>query len=117
RLDAALGVTDGSPHERFRRGVWGVLVPLVPFGYGVSSLLTGHSVFLRLSRYQEFLRELSGRAALMAGLGYVCLGLLLHIHFLWHEHPQLAGVADAARLVSLLGLLASLFGLLFMIYA
>lgn len=102
RLDAILGVTDGSPHDRLYRFFLGVLVPLFPLWYGVTSIITQQSLILG-RRHFSLLREFSGKAAMMAGAAYVCLGLLLHIHNVSHEHPQLAGVADAGRLVSLLG--------------
>jgi hypothetical protein len=72
----------------------------------VTSLFTRHSRVI--GRWG--IAELTGTAAVMAGLGYISLAMILHVHNVWEDHPQFAGLADVARLLLLVGLLAALMG-------
>jgi hypothetical protein len=90
-LDAVLGVTDSSLEERLTKAFWGVLVPLLPLCFGVFSVISRHSKFIG----RGGLVDLTGTSALMAGVGYICIALLIHVHIVWEEHPWFDGIADA----------------------
>ena len=106
-LDAVLGVNNSSVEERVAKAFWGILVPLWPLWYGVASLISRESMFIG----RRGLVGLTGLSAMMAGIGYICLALLIHVHFVWEEHPLFDGISDAARAVLLIGIAAALLGL------
>ncbi len=111
--DATLGITNSRSEERIRKLLMGLIAPALPFLYGLSSVLSEHSKFIGRRGFVN----LSGFSAVAAGVAYLSLGLLLHVHNCWADHPRLAGVADAARgllaLVFGVGVLAMFYGVLF----
>ena len=111
-FDHALGVSDPTTESRVSKFVLGVLIPLVPLLYGLQSLMTAESAFPGRFR----LVQLEGPAALSAGVVYLAIGLILHVHHCWTEHVRLGGLADFARLVLAvliaIGLVGTLIGVL-----
>jgi hypothetical protein len=97
-LDAILGITDNSTENRISKLLMGIIVPALPVLYGVSSVLSRHSKFIGRGR----MADLSGLAAVAAGIGYLSLGLFIHVHYCWKDHPKLAGGADAASVFLIL---------------
>jgi len=103
-LDALLGITEPSIEDRVTKLLMGVMLPLLPVFYGLSSIRSGHSWFI--GRHGGM--HLFGRAATAAGFMYLSLGLLIHVHYCWKDHPKLAGVADFGQLILLLAIGLSL---------
>jgi len=54
--------------------------------------------------------NLDGVPAVSAGIGYLCLGLLLHVQMFWVDHMTLGGLADAARTLLIIVIAVSLVG-------
>jgi hypothetical protein len=108
-LDVVLGITEPSTEERVTKLLLGVVVPLFPIVYGVSSILSGRSKFL--GRFG--LMNVDGMAAVAAGIAYLSFGLFVHVSYCWGEHPILAGVVRYILLIVVgLSLLFVLVGVL-----
>ncbi len=84
RDDAGPGCSPSSGWREMWIG--GVAVALVPFGYGVYCLHTGHAWFLQ--RRGPFL-DLQGTEAVVLGIAYMGLGAYLHFRYFWGRHPRL----------------------------
>lgn len=116
-VDALLGIEDGSAEDRIERSLFGLLLPLVPLLYGLSSIISGQSVFVGGGRLTGMLRvaHLSGTSAVFAGVFYITVALLMHVHFVWQEHPRLGQLFDLARGSLLIVLIVSLLSMFWLI--
>ena len=59
---------------------------LIPVGYGVYCLYTGHAYFPR--RHGPIL-DLQGWEAVVLAIAYIAVGAFLHFKFFWGRHPRL----------------------------
>ena len=85
--------------------IGGIVVALLPVGFGVYCLCTGHAYFPR--RHGRGL-DLQGREAMVLAISYIALGAYLHFAWFWGRHPRLrswsARLGRAAMIVFLSGL-------------
>ena len=85
--------------------IGGIVVALLPVGFGVYCLCTGHAYFPR--RHGRGL-DLQGREAVVLAISYIALGAYLHFAWFWGRHPRLrswsARLGRAAMIVFLSGL-------------
>lgn len=92
-FDYILGLSDPSLEHRVLRFVWGLAVPLVLVGYGISCIVARQaSIFTRRG-----LTEVVGSTAVAVGIAYAAIGLLVYVHCCWEDHPLFAGVRGPAR--------------------
>ena len=66
--------------------IGGIGVALIPVGYGVYCLYTGHARFPR--RHGPIL-DLQGWEAAVLAIAYISIGAFLHFEYFWGRHPRL----------------------------
>jgi hypothetical protein len=66
--------------------IGGIGMALIPVGYGVYCLYTGHAYFPR--RHGPIL-DLQGWEAVVLAIAYIAVGAFLHFKFFWGRHPRL----------------------------
>lgn len=66
--------------------IGGIGVALVPFGYGVYCMLTGHAYVP--CRHRGFV-NLQGSDAVVMAIAYIGLGAYVHFRYFWGRHPRL----------------------------
>ena len=81
----------------------GVGVALVPFGYGVHCLFTGHARFFG-RRYGSHL-DLDGPAAMALAIAYIAVGVFIHAHWFWGLNSKLEPASYSLKLLALLAFL------------
>jgi hypothetical protein len=86
---------------------WGVVAALVPFGYGVVSLFTGHARLLGRGGESADFR---GVDAIAVAIGYISIGAFLHFRYFWGLHPK---ISDWSQLLCMLSLLSFVGSFLF----
>ncbi|MEI7729285.1 MAG: hypothetical protein WCO56_06920 [Verrucomicrobiota bacterium] len=84
-----------------RLAMWllGVGFALLPFGYGVWCLFTGHACFF--GRGSSSL-DLEGPAAVALAIAYLAVGVFIHAHWFWGLHPKLEPMSCLLKLLSVL---------------
>ncbi len=112
-LDFVDRLTDPPSDGPIQRLGIGLAVSALSFVYGLSWLLfPPESVSLPLSpRYgtgQQFATSTSGHVPVAVGLAFVLLGLYLHFHWYWGNHPRLNAYYVLLQGIALLGLAASI---------
>jgi hypothetical protein len=79
--------------------IGGIGVALIPVGYGVYCLYTGHAYVPR-SRLPVL--DLQGWEAVVLAISYIAAGALLHFKFFWGRHPRLHSWSPRLKKVALL---------------
>jgi len=92
----------------------GATVPLLLTGYAVKCWILKQATLP--GRHGQSM-QIYGEDAIM--LGFVCLfiGLFLHFHFFWTALPRLGLFSHSAKILSLLGLVVSIFWLLHSLFS
>jgi hypothetical protein len=103
--DAAESLAHAPAGGQLKMWLVGVGLALIPIGYGIHCLLTGHAVLpgrhgSRLDTY--------GSTATALALAYISLGAFLHFHYFWGLHAHLFVVSQLLKLLSVMVFLASL---------
>jgi hypothetical protein len=71
---------------RLKMWLLGFFLALIPLGYGVHCLMTGHARFFgRLGSHLD----LDGTAATSLAIAYIAVGLFMHAHWFWGLHLRL----------------------------
>jgi hypothetical protein len=85
--DNAMAFQGASPPSGWKeRWIGGIGLALIPVGYGLYCLYTGHAHFPR--RHGPFL-HLQGWEAAVLAIAYIAVGAFLHFKFFWGRHPRL----------------------------
>ena len=66
--------------------IGGIGLALIPVGYGVYCLYTGHAYF---PRRRGPILDLQGWEAVVLAVAYIAFGAFLHFEFFWGRHPRL----------------------------
>jgi len=82
----------------------GVGIALIPLGYGMHCLHTGHARFFG-RRFSHL--DLTGSAALALAIAYIAMGAFIHFHFFWGLHPRLYGLSPLFKMLAVLVFLGS----------
>lgn len=82
-----------------KRWLLGLGLALLPFGYGLQCLQSGHARFFG-TRGTHL--ELQGASATSLAVAYLALGVFLHSHYFWGLHPRLHPWSPLLKLLSLL---------------
>jgi len=83
----------------------GVGLALVPIGYGIHCLLTGHAKFF--GRRGSHL-DLTGSAAIAMAIAYIAIGVFIHAHWFWGLHPKLTALSPILKVLAVLVFLSGL---------
>src|SRR5688572_2831342 len=102
--DALEDLADGPSGGPLKMWLAGVGLALVPTGYGIRCLITGHARYV-VRNAPDF--ELEGSAAFAFALAHIALGAFLHFHFFWGLHPRLYSLSPLFKWISLLVLAGS----------
>ena len=95
------GEPTGGP---FKMWFWGAVVAIVPLGYGVVCLFTGHvSIIGRGGESAIF----HGAEAVGLATGYISVGAFLHFRYFWGLHERLRERYQLFVLFAILGLIGS----------
>ena len=90
----------------------GVGLALLPLGYGVRCLFTGHARFF--GRRASHL-DLDGSAAVALAIAYIAVGVFIHAHWFWGLHPRLALLSQLLKILAVLVFLGSFGYTIFMV--
>jgi hypothetical protein len=88
---------------RLKMWLLGVGLALIPLGYGMRCLFTGHA---RLFGRGADL-NLDGSAALALAIAYIAVGVFMHAHWFWGLHPRLEPSSYLLKGLALLVFLGS----------
>jgi hypothetical protein len=100
-LDVAEDLADAPSGGRFHMWLLGVGLALIPFGYGVRCLLTGHARFL--GRGSSL--NLEGSAAVAMAIAYIAIGVFIHAHWFWGMHRRLEPLSYPLKVLAALAFL------------
>jgi hypothetical protein len=89
---------------RLKMWLFGVGLALIPIGYGIHCLRTGHARFFG-DRGENL--DLNGSAAIALAIAYLAIGGFIHAHWFWGLHPRLEALGNLLKLVSVLVFLGS----------
>ena len=79
--------------------LFGVGLALVPIGYGVRCLQSGHARFFA-SRGSHL--DLDGSAAVALAIAYIAVGVFIHAHWFWGLHPKLEVLSPFLKILAVL---------------
>ncbi len=81
----------------------GVGLALIPLGYGVHCLFTGHSRFFGRRSHLD----LDGSAAFALAVAYITVGVFIHAHWFWGLHPRFELFSYVLKVLAVLVFLGS----------
>ena len=81
----------------------GVGLALIPTGYGIRCLQSGHATFFG-SRGSQL--DLDGSAAMSLAISYIAIGVFIHAHWFWGLQPKLEPLSGILKLLAVLTFLA-----------
>lgn len=84
---------------RIKKWLLGVGLALIPLGYGVRCLFTGHARFF--GRRGSHL-DLDGSAAVALAVAYIAVGVFIHAHWYWGLHPRLEPLSYLLKVLAVL---------------
>jgi hypothetical protein len=79
--------------------IGGIGVALLPVGYGIYCLYTGHAY---LPRRHGPVLDLQGWEVVVLAVAYIAAGAFLHFQFFWGRHPRLRSWSPRLKKVALL---------------
>lgn len=82
----------------------GVGLALIPAGYGIRCLITGHA--LLLGQNQDL--DVTGSTAVALAIAYIAVGGVIHAHWFWGLLPKLAIISYVLKFLTVLVFLGSL---------
>lgn len=89
---------------RIKMWLLGVGLALIPVGYGVRCLLTGHALLIGRNSNPD----ITGSAAVALAITYIAVGIFIHAHWFWGLQPKLELVSYILKLLAVLLFLGSL---------
>lgn len=94
------------PPNGGRLTMWlmGVGLALVPVGYGIRCLFTGHAILF--GRNQDL--DVTGSTATALAIAYIAVGIFMHAHWFWGLLPKFEIVSNILKFLTVLVLLGSL---------
>ena len=103
--DAAESLSYSPSGGRVKMWLLGAGMALVPIGYGVRCLQTGHATFFG-SRGSHL--NLDGSAAVALAVAYIAVGVFIHAHWFWGLHPKLEPLSPILKVLAVLVFLGGL---------
>ncbi len=98
-LDDAEDLAHAPSGGRVKMWLLGVGLALVPLGYGVHGLLTGHARFF--GRRGSHL-DLDGSAAVALAIAYIAVGVFIHAHWFLGLHSKLEPLSYLLKVLAVL---------------
>ena len=89
---------------RVKMWLLGVGFAVIPLGYGVQCLHTGHARFF--GRGGSHL-DLDGSAAVALAIAYIAVGVFIHAHWFWGLHPKFEPLSYLLKVLAVLVFLGS----------
>ncbi len=83
----------------------GVGVALIPIGYGIRCLVTGHAV---LWGQNNSALDVTGSTAVALAITYIAVGVFIHAHWFWGLQPKRFFVSSILKFLTVLVFLVSL---------
>ena len=78
----------------------GGLLPLVPAGYGIQCLSSGHARLIEL--------DATGSVAVAVATAFIAAGAFMHFHWFWGLHPRLLRWSPVLKVVAALVIVGAL---------
>jgi len=91
----------------------GAGLALIPLGYGVRCLFTGHACFFGSRAHLDIV----GPAAVALAIAYIAIGVFIHAHYFLGLHPKLLPFSNILKTLAALAFIGSFFYTLFKIMA
>jgi hypothetical protein len=101
-LDEAEHLASSPSGGRFKMWLLGVVLALIPAGYGVFSLITGNARFF--GRQGSHV-DLDGAGGIALSIAYIAVGVFIHAHWFWGLHPRLELFSPILKLIAVLAFL------------
>src|SRR5580765_8204011 len=102
-FDVAEDLAYAPSGGRVKMWLSGVGLALIPLGYGVRCLFTGHARFFGRGAHLN----LGGSAAHALAIAYIAVGVFMHAHWFWGLHPRLEPSSYLLKGLALLVFLGS----------
>lgn len=83
----------------------GVGLALIPVGYGIRCLITGHAV---LPGQNDSALDVTGSTAVALAIAYIAVGVFVHAHWFWGLQPKRLIISNILKLLTVLVFLGSL---------
>ncbi len=83
----------------------GAGLALIPVGYGVRCLFTGHARFFGSRAHLDIV----GPAAVALAIAYIAIGMFIHAHYFWGLHPKLQPFSIILKILATLVFIGSFF--------
>lgn len=100
-IESLSDAPSGGPLKMWLAGVG---VALIPIGYGLHCLLTGHAV---LPGQKGSNLDTHGRTAVALAIAYLSIGAFLHFHYFWGLHRRLCVLSPILKALAALVFLGS----------
>lgn len=88
---------------RFKMWLLGVGLALLPIGYGIHCLRTGHALLLG----ENSNLDVTGSGAVALALAYIAIGVFIHAHWFWGLRPGCELVSYLLKFAAVLLFLGS----------
>ena len=88
---------------RIKMWLLGAGLALVPIGYGVHCLRTGHAVLFG----QNSDLDVTGSGAIALSIAYIAIGIFIHAHWFWGLQPKFEVVSYVLKFLAVLLFLGS----------
>jgi hypothetical protein len=86
----------------------GLIVPAVTLAYGINCCIVKKALFIGTAGFGRHGMKLDGSEAVAMGITWICLALFIHFHYFWPTLKRLYIFTELGKIVSALGLIASL---------
>jgi hypothetical protein len=104
-FDVASDIADNAPDDPKSRWLWGVVAAGALAAYGVRCLILQRAIAPRSRPIG--VRELIGGDAMALGCLCLCVAAFMHAHWFWSGHPRWHGYGQLGKLVTMIGVVAS----------
>jgi hypothetical protein len=81
-----------------------MILALIPIGYGIHCLHTGHAVLLG----QNSNLDVTGSGAVALAIAYIAVGVFIHAHWFWGLYPKYEWLSPVLKVLSTLVFLGGL---------
>lgn len=103
-VDLAENLSDSPSGGPVKMWLLGVVLALVPIGYGIHCLHSGHAILLG----QNSNLDVTGSAAIALAIAYIAVGVFIHAHWFWGLSPKLGWLSPVLKVLATLAFLGSL---------
>jgi hypothetical protein len=103
--DAVESLSHSPSGGHLKMWLVGVGFALIPIGYGIRCLQSGHATFFGRNGMDL---DLTGSSAVAMAIAYIAVGVFIHAHWFWGLHPKLERLSPILKVLAVLVFLGGL---------